>query len=98
MIVVTIAIDRIEKELNMPKGQLIREGIHHYLEFELRNLNVEISKIHAKHKIRSFNELWGMLERGEISESECFDDLTKLELLELRAETIRNLLKEHAGP
>ena len=94
---VTIAIDRIEKELDVPKEQLIREGIHHYLEFELRNLNAEIAKICAKHGVQSFDELWGKLEQGKVSESECFDDLTKLEYLELRVKKIRDLLKEHAG-
>jgi hypothetical protein len=94
----TITIDRIEKELDIPKEQLIREGIRHYLEFEVRKLNAEITKICAAHGVRSFDELWDKLERGEISESECFDDLTKLEYLELKVETIRNLLKEFAGP
>jgi len=94
----TIAIDRIEKELNVPREQLIREGIHHYLEFELRNLIVEMSKTHAKHGVQSFDELWDKLERDEVSESECFDDLTKLEYLETRAGKIRGLLKEHASP
>jgi hypothetical protein len=92
----TIAIDRIEKELSIPKEQLIREGIHHYLEFELRNLNAEISKIHSKWGVRSFDEFWDKLEKGEISESQCFDDLGKLEYLELKAEKIGKLLKEHA--
>lgn len=97
MVGLTIPVDKIGKELDVPKEQLIREGIHHYLEFELRNLNAEVGKIHAKHGVRSFAELWDKLERGEVSESECFDDLTKLEYLELRVETIRNLLKEHAS-
>jgi hypothetical protein len=91
----TIAIDKIEKELGVPRGQLIQKGIHCYLESELRNLNAEISKIHAKQGVRSFDELWKRLERGEVSESGCFDDLTKLEYLELRAGKIRALLKEH---
>ena len=98
MVAMTIAIDKVEKELGVPREQLIREGIHRYLEFELRNLKVEISKIHVRHKIRSFDELWNKLERGEVSESECFDDLTNLEYLELRAEKIGKLLKEHASP
>lgn len=93
----TAAIDKIEKELDVPRERLVREGIHRYLEFELRNLSAEILKIHIKHGVRSFDELWGKLERGEISESECFDDLTKLEYLELRSETIRGLLMERAG-
>jgi len=95
---VTIAIDKVEKELDVPRERLMQEGIHHYLEFELRNLNAEISKIYIKYGVRSFNELWGKLDRGEVAESECFDDLTKLEYLELRAEKVRELLKEYTNP
>lgn len=90
----TVTLERIEKELNILKEQLLREGVRRYLEFELRSVNAERSKIHAKYGIQSFNELVAKPEKGEVSESQCFDDL-KLEYLELRAEKIQKLLEEH---
>ena len=60
-------------------------------------MSAEILGIHAKYGGRSFDELWGKLEKGEVFESECFDDLTKLEYLELRADKARKILKEHLG-
>jgi len=93
----TVTVKRVEKELDIPKGELIKEGIRTHLEFELRSLKAEMSKILSKHNIHSFNELWDKLERAEVSESECFEDLTKLEYLETRTEKVKSLLKEHIG-
>jgi len=91
----TVTVERVERELNIPKDELIKEGIRRYLEFELRSLKAEMSKILGKHRVHSFSELWSKLEGGKVSESECFEDLTKLEYLEVRAEKVESLLKEH---
>jgi len=83
----TVTLGKVERELHIPKDELIKEGIRTYLEFELRILD--------KHNVHSFGGLWDKLERGEVPESECFDDLTKLEYQEVRAEKVESLLKEH---
>jgi len=95
VVALTVTLKKIERELNVPREQLLREGIRGYLEFELRSLSAEILRIHAKYGVKSFNELWVKLEKGEVSESECFDDLTRLEYLELRVEKIRKILQEY---
>jgi len=94
----TVTLEQIEKELNIPKDELIRKGVHRYLEFELRYLKTEISKIHIKYGVHSFNNLWNKIEEGKITESKCFDDLTKLEYLEARAEKVESLLREYPSP
>jgi len=91
----TVTVERVERELNISKDELIKEGIRRYLEFELRSLKAEMSKILGKYCVHSFSELWIKLEGGEVSESECFEDLTKLEYLEVRTEKVESLLKEH---
>jgi len=52
------------------------------------------SEIRRRHGVKSFDDLWGRLESGEVSEAECFDDLTRLEYLETRAEKVVKLLEE----
>lgn len=42
--------------------------------------------------VNSFDELWGKLEAGEITESECLDDLSRPEYLELEKEKVIKLL------
>ena len=90
----TVTVERIEKELNVPRDLLLRDGMKRYLEFELRRLEIEAAKIRRKHSVKSFDDLWGKLESGKVSEAECFDDLTRLEYLETRVEKVMKLLEE----
>jgi len=87
-------LERVAAELKLPREQIIKEGVHRYLESELRNLSIEISKLCLGYGINSFDGLMEKMEKGEISESECFDDLTRLEYLELEREKIKKLLEE----
>jgi len=92
--VMTVTVERVEKELNVPRDLLLRDGMKRYLEFELRRLEIEAAKIRRKHSVKSFDDLWGKLESGKVSEAECFDDLTRLEYLETRVEKVMKLLEE----
>ncbi|MEW6202021.1 MAG: hypothetical protein AB1546_08600, partial [bacterium] len=85
-------IQIIEKELKIPKEKLIEEGIRHFLSTELRNLSIEIKKIGNRYGVDSFKELWRKLEFGKITEEKCFDDLVRLEYLELEKEKVSKLL------
>lgn len=89
-----VTVERVEKELNVPRNLLLQEGMKRYLEFELRRLEIDAAEIRRRHGVKSFNDLWDKLEGGEVSEAECFDDLTRLEYLETRAEKVVKLLEE----
>ena len=89
-----VTVERVEKELNVPRDLLLRDGMKRYLEFELRRLEIDAAEIRRRHGVKSFDDLWGKLEGGEVSETECFDDLTRLEYLETRAEKVVKLLEE----
>lgn len=82
----------VEKELKIPKKKLIEEGIIRFLELELRNISLEIKNLERRYGVDSFDGLWQKLETGKVTESECFDDLTKLEYLETEKEKISKLL------
>ena len=89
-----VTVERVEKELNVPRDLLLRDGMKRYLEFELRQLEIDASEIRRRHGVKSFDDLWGRLEGGEVSEADCFDDITRLEYLETRAEKVVKLLEE----
>lgn len=89
-------VQLVEKELKIPREQLVKEGVKHFLEMELRNLSIQIKKLAGRYGVNSFNELWQKLKSGKITESECFDGLSKLEYLELEREKIARLLKKAA--
>jgi len=86
-------IHAVQKELKIPKDILLEEGVKHFLELELRNISIQIKKLAGRYGVESFDELWQKLERGRITESECFDDLSRLENMELEKEKISKLLK-----
>ncbi len=87
-------LQKVEKELNIPREKIIEEGLKHFLEIEVSNLSIEIRKIGKQYGVDSFNELWGKLKVGEVTEAECFDDLSRLEYLELEKEKIAKLIEE----
>lgn len=92
--VMAVTVERVEKELNVPRDLLMRDGMKRYLEFELRRLEIDAAEIRRRHGVKSFDDLWSRLKGGEVSEAECFDDLTRLEYLETRAEKVVKLLEE----
>jgi hypothetical protein len=93
----TVSVEKVERELKISREDLLREGVRRFLEFELRRVSAEKAAICVRHSVTSFDELWGKLEKGDVEESACWEDLTRLEFLELRSDKVVNLLKEHTG-
>lgn len=93
----TVSAEKVERELKISREDLLREGIRRFLEFELRRVNAEKAAICVRHNVTSFDELWDKLEKGEAEEARCWEDLTRLEFLELRSDKVVSLLREHAG-
>ncbi len=85
-------LQEIEEKLKIPIEKLTEEGVKQFLEIELSNISIEIKKLGQKYGVDSFSGLWKKLEAGKITEAECFDDLSKLEYLELEKEKIVKLL------
>ncbi|MEW6684572.1 MAG: hypothetical protein AB1393_00010 [Candidatus Edwardsbacteria bacterium] len=87
-------LEKIEKELKLPREYLKEEELGKFMEIELKNKVLEIAKLAQKYGVNSFDELWEQIEAGRISESQCFDDLTRLEYLEIEKEKIQRLIEE----
>ena len=83
----------VAEKLGLPEEIILREGTRLFLENELRNVRAEITRICSKYGISSSEELWRKIEAGEFTESECLDDLMRLEYLEARLEVILELLR-----
>ena len=91
----TVSVEKVERELKISREDVLREGIRRFLEFELRRVNAEKAAICTRHGVASFDELWRRLEEGAIEEAACWEDLTRLEFLELRSDKVVSLLREH---
>lgn len=87
-------IEEVARSLNMGRERLERESLKTFLEKELRNIEVEIYKIGAKHGIKSIFELDDKLKMGEITEEEMMDDFMELDYLESRRDDLLKAMRK----
>ena len=89
----SVTVEAIAEILGLSKEELIKNSVKTYLESELRRLNTEIIVIYNKYGVKSFKELDEKISRGMLSETETFEDFTKLDYLEAKRDKIEEFLK-----
>jgi len=89
----TVSVEAIAETLGLKKEELIKNGVKAYLESELRHINAETIIIYNRYGVTSLNELDKKINKGELSETETFEDFTKLDHLEAKKEKIEQILK-----
>lgn len=85
-------VKEISKELGVSEEELVRKGVKAYLEMELRKVKAETYGIFSRYGVNSLRELDEKISKGELSETETFEDFTKLDYLESMREKIERLL------
>jgi G3E family GTPase len=90
---VSVSVEAIAEILGLKKEELIKNSIKAYLESELRRVNAEINILYMRYGITSLKELDEKINEEELSETETFEDFTRLDYLEARKEKIEQLLK-----
>jgi len=85
-------VKEVSKTLGVSEDELVEKGVKAYLEMELRRVKAEIYSVFSKYKVGSFKELDEKVSSGELSETETFEDFTKLDYLESKREKIEKLL------
>jgi len=90
-------VREISGELGVSEEELVRRGVKAYLEMELRKVSAEINSIFSKYGVRSFEELDERISKGQLSETDSFEDFTRLDYLEDSREKLKRLLGEIAG-
>ena len=90
---VSVTVEAIAEILGLSKEELIKNSVKTYLESELRRLNTEIIVIYNKYGVKSFKELDEKISRGMLSETETFEDFTKLDYLEAKRDKIEEFLR-----
>ena len=85
-------LQEVAKALNISQEKLERDSLKAFLEKELRDTEVEIYRIAAKHGIKSVLELDDKLKRGEVLEEEISDDFIELDYLESKKEDILRII------
>jgi len=88
---------RVSKILGVEEDALEREALRQYILSELRRVRLELKLIMARYGVSSIEELDNKIRRGELEESQVFEDLTRLDYLLDREEKLRKLLEELRG-
>lgn len=78
--------------LHMKKEKLAEEGLKAYLRERVRGLKAEITSIYLRYGVSSIEELDEKINRGELSESDTFDDFTRLDYLEGEKDKLRTII------
>jgi hypothetical protein len=85
-------VKEISETLGVSEDDLVKRGVKAYLEMELRRVKAEMYGILSKYKVDSFRELDEKISRGDLSETETFEDFTRLDYLDSVREKIERLL------
>ena len=78
--------------LGVSEEELVEKGVRAYLENELRRINAQINIILTRYDVSSFSELDDKITNGDISETNSFEDYTRLDYLESQREKIEKVL------
>ncbi len=89
-----VSFEEAAKMLEIKKEKLAEEGLKAYSRERLRELRAEITAIYLRYGVPSLEEFDEKINRGELNESDTFDDFTKLDYLECEEEKLRKILEE----
>ncbi len=85
---------KASRVLGIREDVLEREALRQYILSELRHVRLESKLIMARYGVSSIEELDEKIRRGELEESEVFEDLTRLDYLLDREKRLEKLLEE----
>ena len=85
---------KVSKILGVEEELLEREALRQYILSELRRVRLESKLIMARYGVSSIEELDEKIRRGELEETEVFEDLTRLDYLLDREDKLKKLLEE----
>lgn len=84
----------ISRELGVSEEELVNHGLRAYLESEIRKVNAELLSLYTTYGVKSLQELDEKINRGELGETETFEDYTRVDYLKSRREKLERILGE----
>ena len=79
---------KVSSVLGVEADVLERKALHQYVLSELRRVKLEAKLIMSRYGVSSIEELDKKIRRGELEETEVFEDLTRLDYLLDREEKL----------
>ena len=88
----SVSIEEVAELLTLEKEEIIKEGLKALLKKRLRELRAEVISICLKYKVSSLKELDEKINKGELSETDTFEDFTRLDFLENAEQKVKELM------
>ena len=85
-------VREVSETLGVPEDELVKRGVKAYLEMEVRRVRAEMYGILSRYGVASFREFDERISGGEFSETETFEDFTRLDYLNSMREKMERLL------
>ena len=80
--------------MGIKESELVNQSVKAYIRSELGKIESQLYLLYHKYKIKSIQELEHAIEKGEVVESDVFDDLTKIDYLESEKIKMMNFFRD----
>ena len=87
------AVHKLSKEIGINEKELVTAGVKAYVRFELGKIEAKLHALYHKYNIKSIKDLERAIEKGEVVESDVFEDLTRIDYLEAEKTKLRRLIR-----
>jgi len=89
----TEILSEIADELHIPEDDLIRIGVHSYLERQFRSVQAEIFALLSRYNIAGVEDMEEQYRNGLLEEADTWQDLQRLDHLEYKRDRLQKLLE-----
>ncbi len=86
-------LEAVSQELDVPKADLLRDGLRVILERRLREIRTEVFDITGRYGVASAEEMEQRYREGTVREEDSWRDWQRLDQLEYRRERLLTLLR-----
>jgi hypothetical protein len=86
-------LEMVAEELCISEDDLLRRGVHTFLEHQLREIKTQIFEITGRYGVSSAEEMEERYREGTLEEADSWRDLQRLDHLEYKRDRLLQLLE-----
>ena len=86
-------LSTLAQKLHIPEEELLRQGLHAFLERQLRAVKAESFEIYGRYGVSSVDEMEARYRDGTLEEADSWRDLQRLDHLEYKRDCLQQLLE-----
>ena len=86
-------LSTVAQELHVSENDLLKQGLHSFLEGQLRQVKTQIFEISGRYGVSSVEEMEARYRDGTLEEADSWRDLQRLDHLEHKRDRLLQLLE-----